>query len=84
MVLYKFTATESGVYEFYSSNNSRDTYGYLYNENMNYICSNDDYGDNNFRFSCTLEEGATYYFGSRYYGSDVDAGYYTVNLIKVS
>ena len=84
-MLDKFTATEAGEYLFYSTENSRDTYGYLYDENMLIITSNDDGGGNaNFRFSYYLEEGATYYFGSRYYGSDVDAGYYTVNLIKVS
>ena len=84
-VLYKFTATEAGDYLFYSTENSRDTYGYLYDENMLVITSNDDGGGNaNFRFSYYLEEGATYYFGSRYYSGNVDAGYYTVNLIKVS
>ena len=83
IILYAFTPTESGNYCFYSSDNSSDTYGHLFDEYMNCINSDDDSnGDGNFYVLNYLEAGVTYYFGSRMYSEETTSGNYTVNLVK--
>ena len=54
----------------FASQSDRDTYGYLYDANLNEITRNDDGGENsNFCIQDTLVAGQTYYFGVRYYSS---------------
>ena len=61
------TAENNGVLSFYSSGDG-DTYGYLYDENMNVLASNDDGGtDRNFFISYYLNKGKTYYISCKFY-----------------
>jgi uncharacterized protein YjdB len=79
---YSFTPSESGTYFFSSSGNS-DTLGYLYDSGLNQISSDDDSGEgNNFKITCELEAGSTYYFAAQLYGAG--SGSCTVLLTKAS
>ncbi len=82
MVYFQFTPSESGVYTF-TSDTSKDTYGYLYDSDFSEIANDDDGGiDNNFRITYNLEAGETYYFAARYYSSN-NTGSFKVKLTKV-
>ena len=60
--LIEITVTEDSTLEVYSSADF-DTYGYLFDSEMNQLTSNDDGGSgNNFKFTYTLSAG-TYYIG---------------------
>ena len=77
---FSFTPEEDGKYEF-SSNSSSDTYGYLYDAEMNELAYDDDGGTgNNFRITYDFSAGVTYIFGCRYYSSD-NIGSFYVSLI---
>ena len=66
---FSFTPEETDWYEFTSLADT-DTLGYLYDEDMNQLSSNDDGGTGyNFKISYELEEGVPYIFGVRYYSS---------------
>ncbi len=81
---FSFVPTETAYYSFYSYNNDFDTYGYLYDSEMNEITGNDDGGeDTNFKINYTLTAGETYYFKSRPYYRDDASGAYTVKLTKL-
>ena len=88
MLYYSFTVTESGKYAFYSScadGSKKDTRGYLYDSEGNYI-DDEDYsaaGDYyHFYLTCELEAGKTYIFGAKeYYGSTAE---FLVTLEKLS
>ena len=85
MVYFKFVPEATDTY-FFSSlfKTYRDTYGYLYNAEKEEITKNDDDGGSgNFKISCTLQAGVTYYFGARFYNS-TDSGTMPVNLTSVS
>ncbi|MBQ3506637.1 MAG: InlB B-repeat-containing protein, partial [Clostridia bacterium] len=81
VVYYSFTPTVSGYYKIYSSNNSADTYGYLYDSSYSCIENDDDDGgNNNFAIKDTyLYAGSTYYIAVRMYSSD-NTGSFTVNI----
>ncbi|GEM_PF-3746283 len=57
---FKFTATNTGSYKI-GSTGSLDTFGYLYNENKEWIASNNDSVDKNFEINSNLTAGQTYY-----------------------
>ncbi len=66
---FSFTPETSGVY-IWTSQGDYDTYGYLYDADMNELASDDDSGDGgNFRIEYTLSAGTTYCFGARFYSS---------------
>ena len=75
-VTIKVTPTEDGVWTFTSNaapgyTGSKDTYGYLYDENGNVLVSDDDgAADNQFLITYTLEAGKTYELRVRWYSSD--------------
>ncbi len=74
-VTIKVIATETAVWTFTSDaeagyTGSRDTYGYLYDENGNLLAANDDYRDNQFFITYTLEAGKTYELRVRWFSSD--------------
>ena len=78
---FTFTPQSSGNYVF-SSDSNRDTYGYLYDSDMNEITSDDDSGANfNFSISYNFEAGITYIFGCKYLSSS-DTGSFDVSLIE--
>lgn len=80
---FKFIPERSGNYNFYSTNNSGDTYAYLYDANFNELTSNDDGGSNrNFLINADLYAGETYYFSAGMLGHG--AGSFTVVLETVS
>lgn len=66
--LLEITVTEDSTLEVFSSA-AFDTYGYLFDSEMNLLTSNDDGGSNsNFKFTYTLSAG-TYYIGVAPYSS---------------
>lgn len=82
MVCYKFVPQETAEYIFTSTVNSGDTYGYVYDKNLNIIKSDDDGGGNaNFSVKAKLTAGTTYYLGARWYDSSA-TGTIPVSLIK--
>ena len=68
---FQFVPEEDGYYNFKSSQDeNKDTYGYLYNSDMEVIDSNDDGGGNGqFSLSMLMTAGETYYIGARFYSS---------------
>ena len=65
--VFLFTPAESGYYAFYSSSD-KDTYGYIYTFDGDYISSNDDGGEDcNFRVKAHLTAGVTYRLEARFY-----------------
>ncbi|MCD7883999.1 MAG: Ig-like domain-containing protein [Lachnospiraceae bacterium] len=80
---FAVTPAESGTYTFYTLTNY-DTYGYLYNSNLNCLTSDDDGGtDNNFKITYDLSAGETYYLAVRYYSSS-NVGAFTVYSVEGS
>ena len=78
LVEISVTPTESGKWAF-TSHNSNDTYGYLYDLDGNCLIYNDDDGDgNNFYFEYELEAGKTYIFKFRFY-SESTSGMITIS-----
>ena len=82
---FRFTPTETKVYQYYSSSvegsEYKDTYGYLFDADMNQIASDDDNGeDNNFYIDALLEAGVTYVLGSRFYNTSNGVGSYLVTV----
>lgn len=68
---FQFVPDEDGYYNFKSSqDDNKDTYGYLYNSDMEVLVSNDDGGGNGqFSLSMLMTAGETYYIGARFYSS---------------
>ncbi len=81
ILLYQFTPTVSGKYEFYSAG-SADMYGFVLDHNEKIIAHDDASGDGeNFYICIALEAGKTYYFklisySSGYAGFIVDNHYH--------
>lgn len=77
-VYFKFTATTSGTYKFYSSySTSCDPYGHLYGSNKSEITSNDDgAGNRNFSISRYLSAGETVYIAVRLYSRTLTGTFY--------
>ncbi|MGN0532237.1 MAG: leucine-rich repeat protein [Eubacterium sp.] len=74
-----FTPKSNGSCTFYSTGDY-DTYGYLYDENMNELNSNDDGGENyNFSINYDLQAGRTYIFACRMLNS-YETGTFNVTL----
>lgn len=66
---YEFTPSESAVYVFESGSDG-DTYGAIYHADGTLIASDDDAGEGvNFKLSCQLEKGTTYYYGVKWYST---------------
>ena len=74
---FVFTPTESGYYNFYSyMEEYMDTYGELYNAQLSRITSDDSSGGNgHFKIRYYLEEGETYIFVARYWGSSTTGSF---------
>lgn len=67
---FSFTPEEDGYYAFYASTDS-DTYGYIMDEELNILASDDDNGEGyNFKVKYQMEAGKTYILKARYYGSE--------------
>ena len=76
-----FTPAETGFYAL-TSVSEEDTYGYLYDSEMNELDENDDGGEgSNFLLVHELIAGKTYYYGVRFYGENT-AGSFDVILTK--
>lgn len=75
----KLVPKNTTTYTLVSVGNS-DTYGFLYNENMEQLAYNDDgAGNRNFKIEYNLQAGETYYYGVRFYRSSY-SGPITVKL----
>lgn len=78
----KFVPEEDGWYSF-TSHSENDTYGYLLDEEMSEIYSDDDGGEeNNFLIERQLTKDTNYYFKCRFYDSG-RTGSYEVELKKM-
>ena len=70
-----FTPEYTESYTFYSLADD-DTYGYLYDNEMNQLASNDDGGeDSNFSVTYTLEAGRTYVYAAKFYNSSTTGSF---------
>ena len=66
---FSFTPDEDGYYAFYSNSNE-DTYGYIRDENMNELVSDDDSGSgSNFKVKYQMIAGTTYILDARFYSN---------------
>lgn len=66
-VYFEFVPKLSGEYRFYSKGNC-DTYGCLYDSDKSRLASDDDSGENsNFKITCNLNAGETYYIAVKNY-----------------
>ena len=74
VALVKFVPEVSGIYSFGSiSDGYNNTYGYLYDADMNFLESDDDSGnDLNFRIDYWLNAGETYYFKITSFYEEID------------
>ena len=78
---FRFTPTETNWYEFASSG-SDDTFGYIYDGNMQTLASDDDSGTNrNFKVVAQLTAGTTYYLGARFYSAGT-TGTFSVTIAR--
>lgn len=81
--LYRFTPEVDGTYVFYSYDNTIDTYGYIFDGDMQQIDSDDDGGDgNNFSIECFLSAGETYYLKTKPYSSSA-TGTYSIKVMQL-
>ncbi len=73
---YKFIPEKDGTYVFYSFDNDCDTYGYVFNSDIEEIDHNDDGNEeNNFKIKFNAEAGEVYYLSARRYNQASDGGY---------
>lgn len=79
---YSFKPSANMKIKFYSTGSS-DTFGYLYDANLNQLASNDNSGENNnFQITYSLTGGTTYIFGAKF-KSTSSTGSFSVKLEKV-
>ena len=77
---FRFVPTESGEYQFYSSNNSGDPVGMLYDSNGDELYYSDDYNSNNFMITYDCVAGNTYYIRAYFYNNG--SGSCTFNVVQ--
>ena len=65
----RFKAPDNKVYAFYSATSS-DTYGYLFDSDLNELGYNDDYYGSDFRLIRSMKKDEVVYIGATWYGSD--------------
>ncbi|MBR6114753.1 MAG: hypothetical protein IKQ10_06155 [Oscillospiraceae bacterium] len=77
MVYFSITPDVTAVYTFRATATSyTDSYGYLYDSKWKQLLYDDDSGGNgNFKITYTLTAGKTYYYGARFYDSDVTGSF---------
>ena len=81
--IYKFVPEESGTYKFYSHDSDFDTYGHIYDSELNEIYYDDDVGDgNNFYIEFDAVAGEVYYLKARPYSTET-SGQYSVSVNKL-
>ena len=69
VALFRFTPAETGEYTFSSSAKS-DTYGCIYDADMNLLTWDDDSGEgDNFELVWTMDAGVTYILSARFYSA---------------
>lgn len=81
--LYKFTAPEEGTLVVTADSHGEDTYGALWDSRTaKYLIKKDDgNGDgDDFKITCEVTKGTTYYIGAREYGGDAIEGKVTLNV----
>jgi hypothetical protein len=78
-----FAPTESGTYTFTASS-STDSYGRLYDENMNSLIQNDDGVGNQFKITYTCTAGTVYYLAVGFYYNQSTAQNIPVTITKTS
>ena len=85
IALWEFTPTEAMTVAFYSSSaDSTDTYGHIYDKDMNELKFDDDSaGNGDFKIKYDLTANITYYFGARLYSSN-SSGSFNVTLEQLT
>jgi uncharacterized repeat protein (TIGR02543 family) len=81
MIYYRFVppSTRSYVFTSYNQNGSTDPYGYIYSQSGSQIAYNDDSGGTvNYKITCNLTAGTTYYLGAKCYSGST--GTYTTKV----
>ena len=73
---------ESSGYYYFTSYSDRDTYGYLYDEQMTQIARNDDGNDRNFLVKYYLEAGSKYFYAARFYSNGEGSFDVSLNLCE--
>ena len=82
-VWFEYTATMNAEMKFYSTGD-QDTYGSLYDEDMELLTENDDcYESTNFAINYNVLAGRTYYLKTRLYNVD-NKGSYQVRVQRVA
>ena len=77
---FKFTPEKDGTLKIYSTG-TYDTYGYLYDPNMDLLSSNDDDGeDSNFSITYDVTAGKTYVIGCKMYSSSIGSFDLVINF----
>ena len=76
---FKFTPEKDGTLKIYSTG-TYDTYGYLYDSNMDLLSSNDDGEDSNFSITYDVTAGKTYVIGCKMYSSSIGSFDLVVNF----
>lgn len=70
VAIWSFTPAQDVTVKFYSASPDKDTYGHLYDSQMDELATNDDDGEgSNFLIKYFLYGGETYYFGARFYSN---------------
>lgn len=78
-----FAPSESGTYTF-TAGSSTDSYGRLYDADMNSLTSNDDGSGNQFKISYTCTAGTVYYLATGFYSNQSSAKDIPVTIAKTS
>lgn len=78
--LYSFVAPKTGVLTIAASGEG-DSYGALFNEDWELLTRNDDCdGNSDFRITCQVIAGETYFIGLRAYGAEIGYSGYTITI----
>jgi len=75
--IYRFTPTVDGTYAFISFAEEEDTYGYIYDNDMNELASNDDDAGNgrNFKVQYDMTAGTSYLLKAKFYSAQTEGSF---------
>ena len=84
MAYYKFTPDADATYVFYAPSSSSSSYGYIYDDGLNWLANDNNcsYDGRNFKIAYEMRAGTTYVLGARL--SDSATGAVTVRITKAT
>ncbi len=82
--IYRFTPVVDGTYAFISLAENLDTYGYIYDNDMNVLATDDDGAENagNFKVQYEMTAGVSYLLKAQFYNS-ITKGSYDVTVVML-